>query len=40
MNGGINDNLIGINPHNIKDLDQKSYNISESISKNMSLEND
>ena len=38
MNGGINEALLGVNPHNIKDLDSKSYNMSESISKNMSLD--
>ena len=40
LNGGINEVLLGVNPHNIKDLDSKSYNMSESISKNISLEND
>ena len=38
MTGVINEALLGINPHNIKDLDSKSFNMSESISKNMSLD--
>jgi len=38
VTGVINEALLGINPHNIKDLDSKSFNMSESISKNMSLD--
>ena len=38
MQGGINDALLGVNPHNIKDLDCKSYNMSEIVSNNMSLD--
>lgn len=38
LQGGINEVLLGVNPHNIKDLDCKSYNMSESISKNRSLD--
>jgi hypothetical protein len=30
--------LLGVNPHNVKDLECKSYNMSESISKNRSFD--
>ena len=37
LQGGINEVLLGVNPHNVNDLELKSYNMSESISKNKSI---
>ena len=37
LQGGINEVLLGVNPHNVNDLELKSYNMSGRISKNKSL---
>jgi hypothetical protein len=34
----MNDILLEVNPHNYRDFDNKSFNMSENISKNISID--